>query len=127
MQHAIQSLTDNELERFTASGSRDAFGELYERHCGRVYDFLLPMVRDEDRAADLTQETFMRAMKALSKERAGRAAFCTWLLTIARNRAVNEIDLEKRSVPLVEEESDEGAPGFPCCGHERARESRGGS
>jgi RNA polymerase sigma factor (sigma-70 family) len=104
----LHAATDQQLEIRAASGDRDAFGVLYERYCDRVYDFLLRMVRNHDEAADIMQETFVRAMKALSGERAGAAAFSTWLFTIARNLALTRLGRGKRTVPLVEEE-EEGA------------------
>lgn len=106
MNEDLQAATDQELEIKAASGDKDAFGELYERYCGRVYDFLLRMVRDPDEAADIMQETFMRAMRALSGERAGAAAFSTWLFTIARNSALTRLGRGKRTVPLVEDEEE---------------------
>ena len=96
----MSALIDVELERRAASGDRDAFGTLYERYCDRVHDFLRRMVGNEADAADLTQETFVRAMNAISAERAGTASFSTWLFTIARNLAINKIDRERRSQPL---------------------------
>lgn len=111
MQQDIQAFTDSELERLAAAGNRDAFGELYERYSGRVYDFLLRMVRDEEEAADLMQETFIRAMKALATEKAGGASFSTWLFTIARNLAITRIERRKRTVPLVQDEEEQEVEG----------------
>jgi RNA polymerase sigma-70 factor (ECF subfamily) len=108
----LQPLTDGQLEAMAASGDRDAFGALYERHADRVYDFLLRMLQDPEEAADLMQETFVRAIKSLSTERAGRAAFSTWLLTIARNLALTRIERRKRTVSMAREEEDEDAPAF---------------
>ena len=108
MEPDIKSFTDGELERLAAGGNRDAFGELYERYSGRVYDFLLRMVRDEEEAADLMQETFIRAMKALSTEKAGGASFSTWLFTIARNLALTRLERSRRTVPLAEEQEEGG-------------------
>ena len=65
---ATPERSDAELERLAAQGDREAFAELYSRHSQRVYDFLLRLVRDPDEAADLMQETFLRAMRALSTE-----------------------------------------------------------
>ena len=112
MEQDIHSLTDSELEHFAAGGSREAFGELYERHSGRVYDFLLRMTRDPEEAADLMQETFVRAMKSLSAEKAGGALFSTWLFTIARNLAITRLERRKRTVPLLQDEEERQAEGI---------------
>jgi RNA polymerase sigma factor (sigma-70 family) len=110
----MESLTDGELERLAASGNRDAFGQLYERHCDRVYDFLLRMTQNSDEAADLMQETFVRAMKSLSSEKAGGAAFSTWLFTIARNLALTRLERRERTVPLIVDEEGHEAEGVPA-------------
>jgi RNA polymerase sigma factor (sigma-70 family) len=103
--------SDAELERLAAQGDRNAFAELYNRHSSRVYDFLLRMVGDPDEASDLMQETFLRAMRALSPEEK-EAAFSTWVLTIARNLALKRLERRKRTVALAEREGDEEAPVF---------------
>jgi RNA polymerase sigma factor (sigma-70 family) len=113
MQVSYRQETDQALERLAAAGSGDAFGELYDRHFERVYDFVYRMVRDADEAADLAQETFVRAMKALKPE-PQEASFTTWLFTIARNLALTRIGKLKRSTPLIDAESwedDEPASG----------------
>lgn len=97
--------TDAELETQAVGGDRGAFAELYNRHSERVYDFLRHMLRDADEAADLAQETFLRAMRALSpKER--KASFSTWLFTIARNLALKRLERRRRvaELPRLREE-----------------------
>ena len=91
MNHSgYQNTQDAELEGLAAGGDKEAFAELYNRHFDRVYDFSLRLLRDADEAADVAQETFLKAMAALSpKEK--RAAFTTWVLTIARNTALNRL------------------------------------
>ena len=61
-----QTRPDAELEGLAAGGDREAFAELYSRHFDRVYDFSLRLLRDADEAADVAQETFLKAMAALS-------------------------------------------------------------
>jgi RNA polymerase sigma-70 factor, ECF subfamily len=53
-----------------------------------VYRFLKAMVREEDVAQDLTQDTFVRAFQSLGSFR-GDARLSTWILSIARNLALN--------------------------------------
>lgn len=99
----MDALTDIELEQRAAAGDREAFGELYERYSQRVHDFLMRMVRESAEAADLTQETFVRALRSLKAERAGSAEFVTWLFTIARNLALTRMQRAKRTQPLIED------------------------
>lgn len=53
-----------------------------------MYRYLKAMVRDEDLARDLTQDTFVRAFRSLAGFR-GDARLTTWVLAIARNVALN--------------------------------------
>jgi len=76
-------------------GDRSAQEELVRRTYGMVYRFLLARLRDEDWAADLTQETFMRATRSLGSFR-GNASFRTWLLAIATNQLRNGIRSRER-------------------------------
>ncbi len=71
-------------------GDPAAFDALYERYHGVVFNFLLRLVRDRALAEDLLQETFLR----LFAHRAGyrpTARFKTWILTIARHLAIDQL------------------------------------
>jgi RNA polymerase sigma factor (sigma-70 family) len=65
------------------------FARVYEEHVWRVYGFLAYQVRDRVIAEDLTQATFERALRAWSRFDSRRASESTWLMTIARNLAVD--------------------------------------
>ena len=58
--------------------------ELFKEHELRVFTFLRRMVPDRETAADLTQETFLRAFRIAHKFR-GESSTSTWLLGIARH------------------------------------------
>jgi RNA polymerase sigma-70 factor (ECF subfamily) len=76
----------------------EAFGLLYQRYMPRVYRYVSTLTASSDEAADVTQQTFIKAMSALSTYRAGRASFSAWLLRIARNAA---FDAHRRRRPSV--------------------------
>ncbi len=63
------------------------FAELVSEHHSRVYGVALRVVSDPDLAADVAQETFIRAWRGLSRFR-GEAAISTWLHRIAVNTAL---------------------------------------
>jgi RNA polymerase sigma-70 factor (ECF subfamily) len=67
-----------------------------------VWRLVMHMVRDRDAADDVTQETFVRAFRALGRYR-GDAKFTTWLLTIARNCALDEVRRTSRRRQATEE------------------------
>ena len=78
-------------------GDASALAELYRRWAAPVRRFLLRMVGEPAMAEDLTQETFVRVHGARDRY-APEARFSTWLFRIARNLALNELDI--RSLPL---------------------------
>ena len=57
----METPTDMEIVRRVQAGDAEAFGELVNRYSGRIYALALAMVRDAQRAEDVTQETFIRA------------------------------------------------------------------
>ncbi len=71
--------------------SDQAFIEgLFAQHQGEIFGFLARMVRDDDLAADLTQETFVKAFRALDTlESPDRAR--AWLFQIASRTALDEL------------------------------------
>lgn len=62
-----------------------AFGVLYHRYLERVYRYLCVHTPTAEDAADLTQQVFLRAFKALPSYRFEGAPFSAWLFAIARN------------------------------------------
>ncbi|MCX7597406.1 MAG: sigma-70 family RNA polymerase sigma factor [Armatimonadetes bacterium] len=92
----------------TEKGSPD-FRNVVDENYARVYNLLLRLVGDRDAAADLTQDTFVRACQAWSLFR-GDCQVYTWLFRIAVNLARNYLDRqcrERRREPRgPEEEAD---------------------
>ncbi|MFW6156329.1 MAG: RNA polymerase sigma factor [Armatimonadota bacterium] len=87
---------DEALIRAAQDGDAEAFGELAERYHSNVYGIVYRMCGG-DEAADLTQEIFMRALRALRKfQFQGDAGFRTWLYRIAVNACINELRRRKR-------------------------------
>jgi len=76
-------------------GDAKAFDTLVMRHSSAVYGLLLRITQDTEEAADLTQETFLRALKAIGKFR-GDAELKTWLFRIAINQSRNRFRWWKR-------------------------------
>src|SRR5688572_18355227 len=77
--------TDSELiSAFRGSGDRSALDALVRRHIGRVRAVIYPMVLDDTLADDLTQDTFVRAVRGLPGFRQD-SEFSTWLYSIAMN------------------------------------------
>lgn len=87
-------ITDQQLVRRAQDGDLDAFEALTTRHEQRVYSLALRMLRHEQDAEDVTQQTFLSALENLSGFR-GEAGFSTWLLRIATHAALKVIRKRK--------------------------------
>ena len=71
-------------------GDVDAFGQLVRAYQADVWRLSLYLLRNREAADDVTQECFVRAFRFISTYK-GRSKFTTWLLSIARNCAVDEV------------------------------------
>ncbi len=80
---------DPKVVRAAAAGDEAAFTALMRSAQPHVWRFLRHLLGDEELAADVSQETFVRAYRALGRFRY-QARFSTWLFQIARNAAVDE-------------------------------------
>jgi len=76
--------SDSDLVELAQSGNLEAFDKLVSTHQERVYALAYRMLGNPEDAADVQQETFVRAWNSLTKFR-GDAEFSTWLHRIAVN------------------------------------------
>jgi len=91
--------SDAELVARAKGGDLDAFEALTNRYEQRVYSMALWMVRQEQDAEDVTQQTFLSALENLGGFR-GDASFGTWLLRIATHAALKVIR-KRTGLPTV--------------------------
>jgi len=87
-------LTDRELVDRARQGDAEAFGQLVRRHQQRIHRLAVHMLRDRAEAEDVTQETFIRAYRALARFD-GRSEPYTWFYRIAVNLSLNTIRSRK--------------------------------
>ncbi|MDX1589483.1 MAG: RNA polymerase sigma factor RpoE [Oleiphilaceae bacterium] len=97
--------TDRQLVERVQAGDRSAFDLLVIRYQSRVSGIVGRYVRDYQDIRDLTQETFIKAYRAMDRFR-GDSAFYTWLYRIAVNAAKNHIEARNRRPNSVMEASD---------------------
>ena len=67
------------------SGRRDAFDQLVSAHYDRLHRLAYTMTGNADDARDLTQETFLAAVKSMPNFR-GESKLSTWLISVMRNQ-----------------------------------------
>ena len=109
--------SDEEAITRVLDGDPDAYAILVRRYRSRVFRLGLSFFRDEEDAADFSQEVFIKAYSALGSYR-GQARFSTWLLRIAYNSAINAKKRRRESEQL----DVESLPGAPGVEEEHARE-----
>ena len=88
-------LPDDELIKKSLAGDIDAFEEIVRRYQNKVYNIAYRMTGNREDAADLAQEAFIKAYRALPKFR-GEASFQTWLYHIITNVCRDELRKKAR-------------------------------
>jgi RNA polymerase sigma-70 factor (ECF subfamily) len=78
-------MNDEELVRAIRAGQTELFGVLVERYKRGIANFIGASLRDPSEAADLSQETFLRAYSHLATFNPQLGKFSTWIYQIARN------------------------------------------
>ena len=72
-----------------AKTDKDAFGQLYERYYGKIYNYVYYRTGNAADAEDLTAKIFMRAMKHIGRYEDKGVPFSAWLYRIAHNLVAN--------------------------------------
>ncbi len=101
---------DEDLIRRARAGDREAFGELVRKYEKRVFRVARRMCRTDEDAWDVTQDTFIRAMKAMPGFDP-RFRFFTWIYRIATNLSIN-LSERRRRRSEVEYDEEYGADGL---------------
>lgn len=98
----ISRLTDEELAISYVRGNNRAFDELLSRNQSKLFSYILFVVRDEDKANDLFQETFVKVITKLHQGRyVDSGKFGAWIMRIAHN-VIMDWYREQRSHNLIE-------------------------
>jgi RNA polymerase sigma-70 factor (ECF subfamily) len=105
-----QETSDEEAIGLVLDGDTEAFAVLVRRHRARVARLGMSFFRDEEEAADFTQDVFVKAYTALASFK-GRSLFSTWLLRIAYNTAINSKKRKRDQLSLDPDMEISGAPG----------------
>jgi len=104
---ALKAARDLDLVIRSKAGDTVAFGELVRRYQKPVFRIVLRMVKSLDDADDLTQDTFVRALRGL-KTFKEEYDFHPWLYRIAVNQAINFLNKRKRQAAVDLEDVPEG-------------------
>jgi RNA polymerase sigma-70 factor (ECF subfamily) len=100
-------VTDDMLVRRMAEGDQQALGVFYDRWNMMVHAVVLRILRQRDDVEDIVEEVFWQAWRQANRYEASRGSVQTWLLTIARSRALDRV----RALKRLREEPLEGEGG----------------
>ena len=88
--------TDDELVVRYAQGNNEAFDVLLKRHESKIFSYIYYIVKDEDKANDVFQETFVKAIMTIRQGRYnGNGRFVSWITRIAHNLIIDNYRQEK--------------------------------
>jgi RNA polymerase sigma-70 factor (ECF subfamily) len=96
---AIATVDDRVLVRQAQGGDYSAFDTLVQKYQERIYATIYHMTSNHEDANDLTQETFIKAYKALTSFK-GDSSFFTWVYRIAVNKTINFLKGRKNKIHL---------------------------
>ena len=108
----MPAISDEALIGRIANGDRLAMQVLFARHHVRVFRFVVRMVRDESTAEDLISDVFLDVWRQAGRFE-GRSQVSTWLLAIARFKALSALrrrpdqELDEETAGAIEDPSDD--------------------
>ena len=101
-----QVLSDQVLLNRYLSGDRDAISQLIDKYSARVRDYIRMMVKDNDVADDILQETLIKVVRVIDEGRyVDTGKFLSWVLRIAHNRVLDYFRAQKSSRTVSESEA----------------------
>jgi len=92
--------TERELIIALQNNKKEAFEYLYDRYSPALYGIIMKIVKDEEKAADVMQDAFLKIWKNIGGYSAEKGTLFTWMLNVSRNTAIDRlrVDLKKQKV-----------------------------
>jgi RNA polymerase sigma-70 factor (ECF subfamily) len=102
-----ESLSD--LLNQTATGDRQAFSQLYQSTAGRILAVVLRLVGNRTVAEEILQEAYLAIWRKADQYRPERGTALTWMMTIARNKAIDRLRADGSGTRLIDSFDDKTA------------------
>lgn len=87
----MSTLLEKHIVELLAEGDEKAISLLYEHYGDTLYGVALKVVRDEELAQDVLQESFVKIWRKAGTYDASKAKLFTWLFRITRNTAIDKL------------------------------------
>jgi RNA polymerase sigma factor (sigma-70 family) len=95
------NLNDNELVQLFVNGDHSSIEILINRHKNRVYSYILLIVKNQDLAQDIFQDTFIKVIRSLKHGKyVENGKFISWVLRIAHNLIIDHFRREKQNATI---------------------------
>lgn len=98
----------SEQEKIFRERTGKDFSTLYTKYYPKLVYFISKICNDPQKAEDISTDSFMAAFEKIEKYEKEKSQFSTWLFTIAKNLALQNIKNEKKTMSLDIEFDDEG-------------------
>lgn len=98
----ISNLKDEQIVELVRKNDKEVYAYIIKRYQDRLLRYAGYLVEDEHRAADIVQESFIKAYKNLNGFDT-KKKFSSWIYRIVHNEAMNSISKQKKNVPLHED------------------------
>ena len=97
--------SEEELVLALKRNERTAFEFLYDHYSGALFNIISKTLRDEEKAADVLQESFLKIWKNIASYNPEKGRLFTWIMNIARNGAIDAVRVEGRK-PAMDDIDD---------------------
>jgi RNA polymerase sigma-70 factor (ECF subfamily) len=91
LQAEPSQIADDDLLRAVSQGDESALAALYDRYRLILFSLILRILHDRQEAEDILQETFLQVWRRARDFDESRGRAFTWLVTIARSRALDRL------------------------------------
>lgn len=98
----------SEQEKIFRERTGKDFSSLYTKYYPKLVYFTSKITNDPQKAEDISTDSFMAAFEKIEKYEKEKSQFSTWLFTIAKNLALQDLKSEKKTMSLDIEFDDEG-------------------
>ncbi|MGA1465844.1 MAG: RNA polymerase sigma factor, partial [Balneolaceae bacterium] len=108
-----QDLKDQELVHlYRKKEDQLAFQELLNRHQTKIYSYIFSMVRNEEVANDIFQDTFTKVITKMDETYDEQGKWIAWVMRIAHNATIDHIRKQKRFVDVSGATDDDSKDDF---------------
>src|SRR4030042_5375860 len=86
-------------------GNQSAFTQLYDIYFDKIYRYIYVRLRKQAESEDLTQEVFIKALKAMGSYKIGKTPFASWLFRIAHNQVIDHVRKYRKGLEISLDEA----------------------